>query len=265
MTYQQACERSGIPKSEAEILLADLLGSDRAWLIAHGTDEMPENIGRLLISRVMRRTSGEPVAYITGHQEFFGRTFIVDKNVLIPRPSTEALIELALDVLAGKVTDDVRDADTEIIVFAKLFADPKDVRIIVDVGTGSGCIAVTLAMETDRKIIATDLSRDALDIAKKNAKKFGAAVEFREGKDLEPVKDIENPFLVVSNPPYIPDNTELTKDVIDFEPCAALFGGRDGADVLREIVEQAKAHPMCRGVILECGAEQRELCFPVGN
>ena len=265
MTYQQACERSGIPKSEAEILLADLAKKDRAWLIAHGTDAIPANIQAAFQKSADRRKSGEPVAYITGHQEFFGREFIVNRSVLVPRPSTEALIELTLDVLAGKVSDDVRSADTEIIVFAKLFADPKDVQVIVDIGTGSGCIAVTLAKETDRKIIATDLSRNALDMAKRNAKTLGAHVEFREGKDVEPVQNLTVPFIVVSNPPYIPDNTELMKDVSDFEPKGALFGGHDGADILRRICAQAARHPLCRGIIIECREEQRDLCFPAGN
>lgn len=265
MTCKEACESSGILKSEAEILLADVLGKDRTWLISHEDESLPENIQREVFKRFERRKRGEPVAYIRGTQEFFGRTFIVDKSVLIPRPSTETLIALALDILAGKTDDLVRDADTEIVAFAQFFGETSDVKTLVDIGSGSGCIAVTLAKETPLNVIATDISPEALDVARRNAEKLQARVEFRLGKDLNPVADLSVPFFIVTNPPYIPDDAKLSRDVRDYEPATALFGGNDGADIVRRIAMQAQRHPFCRGIAMECRTEHRELCFPTAQ
>ena len=249
-------EATGISKLDAKVLLAALIQKDQAWMLAHPESEL--TLGDL--SRwgewLERREAGEPVAYITGAKEFYGRSFIVDPAVLIPRPSTETLIDLTLNLL--KTGEDmVKEADTQIVIAAKAFEDLKDVKHIVDVGTGSGCIAITLALEEPSlSVTATDISEGALIVAESNASMHDVSIDFRHGNLLEPMADFSSPFILVSNPPYIPEDEELMDDVIKFEPHSALFSGKDGADAIRKLVAQAKAHPLCLGIVLECREEQ---------
>ena len=213
-------EREGVeaPRLTAEVLLAHALGKDRTYLIAHATDRLTElawiHYGRWLHERM----SGKPTQYITRQQEFFGRPFRVEPGVLIPRPETEHLIEAAL-------------------------ALPLPDGPIVDVGTGSGCIAITLSLELKRTVFAVDLSARALEVARHNAQQLGAAVQFVEGDLLSAVRSAA---LVVSNPPYVPAGDELAREVRDWEPGLALFGGADGLDVWRRLVPQA-AHVLVPG------------------
>jgi len=108
-------------------------------------------------------------------------------------------------------------------------------------------------------VIATDISEDALRVAKKNAENHQAEIDFRSGDLLEPIQDLTEPFIIVSNPPYIPQSEELMRDVRDYEPKMALFGGKEGIDILEKLVDQAKNHPHCRGVVLELREEQVDL------
>lgn len=258
VTVERALKGSGIPREDAEILLATLLRVDRSWFIAHGANELSPMHWKKFQSWIDRRKNFEPVLYITGGIEFFGRSFRIDKRALIPRPSTEGLVSFALDFLkTGK--EEARELDSKILGVAKKLGDLSDVRTLVDIGTGSGCIAVTLALERpDFRVIATDISEDALSLAKENAALLGVAgrIQFRKGDGLQPIQNFSEPFLVVSNPPYIPRSRALPLDVADFEPRVALFGGRDGSEVLKSIVEDAKKHPQCRGFVLECEEEQ---------
>lgn len=262
MTIKDALRGSGLPSADAEVLLSRILGKDRPWLLAHGTDEVsPESWSRFT-AWVERRRKHEPVAYIIGEQEFYGRPFTVDKRVLIPRPATEGVVRRALQFLEdGK--DAMDEVDSGIVVVAKQIqraipsvsrGTTREVATIVDVGTGSGCISVTLALERpDLKVIATDISADALDVARMNAKRHGALdrVTFKEGSGLEPVHDLTEPFLLVSNPPYIPSENEIMMDVRDYEPHVALFGGISGDDVRDQLEKEAEAHPFCVGWIIE--------------
>jgi len=172
-----------------------------------------------------------------------------------------SLCSIALDLL-GKKSGPVRfqeDIDQDIIAAVHIWKQLDDVRCITDIGTGSGCIAVTIACERpDLRIIATDISTAALAIAAKNAAHLHAKerMAFAAGKNLEPLADIKEPFLIVSNPPYIPKGMMLDTDVMDFEPHGALFAGDDGADVLRDIVSAAKQHPYCVGYVIECRQDQ---------
>ncbi len=153
--------------------------------------------------------------------------------------------------------EETRALDSKIVGVQVLTGSLDDVTTIVDIGTGTGCIAITLALEhPGLHIIATDISEDALVIAKKNAKDLNAAIDFRCETLLDPLKDLSEPFLIVSNPPYIPSKRSVMKDVADYEPHSALFAGSDGLDVLRPLVQQALAHPLCRGIIVECEEEQ---------
>lgn len=250
MTVEEVLKSSGIDRLDAEVLLADLLGKSREWLVAHPKDEIDCSGWQ---ERVDRRKAYEPVAYIIENQEFYGRDFFVDERVLIPRPSTERLIDLAFDFL-GDSEDCIRSLDTKVIGFAKKFGDLSNVKTLVDICTGSGCIAITLALETDKKIIATDISSDALDVAKLNAKKHGVLdrIDFRLGDCADPILDISEPFVVVTNPPYVPEEEPLMADVSKFEPQLALFAGADGSEVVVKIYNSLKGLEQCSGCIIEC-------------
>lgn len=213
---QQLLEKGDIaaPRLTAEVLLAHAVGRDRSWLFAHSNDELKElwwiHYGRYLHQRL----NGKPTQYITGTQEFFGRDFRVTPDVLIPRPETEHVIEAAL-------------------------ARASDAARILDIGTGSGAISVTLSLETGKRIVATDVSMPALAVAAGNARRLKALVDF-VACDL--ASALRGPFdLIVSNPPYVPSAGKegLQKEVRDFEPQLALYGGADGGDVYRRLIPQA--------------------------
>jgi release factor glutamine methyltransferase len=204
----------GAPRLTAEVLLAHATGQDRTWLYAHATDELREvwwiHFGRYLHERMQ----GKPTQYITGRQEFFGREFRVTPDVLIPRPETEHLIESALGF-------------------------SKNTATILDIGTGSGAVAVTLALETKARIFATDISEAALRVAAENARRLDARVEF-VACDLAGA--IGGSFqLIVSNPPYVPrdDQSTIQREVRDFEPGVALYGGGDGLAIYRRLIPDA--------------------------
>ncbi len=196
------------PRLTAEVLLAHALGRERSYLYAHSTDRLPElawiHFGRWLHERLQ----GKPTQYITRRQEFYGRDFEVGPGVLIPRPETEHVIEAVLSL-------------------------PKIAGPIVDVGTGSGCIAITLSLELRRSTIACDIA--PMDIARRNAKRLEAGVHFFYGDLLMAVRTAS---LVVTNPPYIPSGDTLSREVAAWEPHRALFAGSDGLDAWRRIIEQ---------------------------
>jgi len=215
---------------------------DRAWLYAHGNDELIEvwwiHYGRYLHQRI----KGEPTQYITGRQEFYGREFRVTRDVLIPRPETEHLVEAAV-ARGGKN--------------------------ILDVGTGSGAIAVSLALETKARVTASDVSLAALRVALRNAQALGARVDF-VACDLG-AAFIEGSFdLVVSNPPYIAgrDRASLQTEVRDHEPALALFGGEDGLAVYRRLIPEAMRLLRPAGwLMMELGDAEavREMCAGWGD
>jgi release factor glutamine methyltransferase len=236
---QQLLEDAKITEARltAEVLLMRATGHDRAWLYAHGNDELVElwwiHYGRYLHQRI----KGEPTQYITGRQEFYGREFRVTPDVLIPRPETEHLVEAAL----------THSAET-----------------ILDIGTGSGAIAVTLALETKARVLATDVSLAALRIAQQNAHTLNAPVAF-VACDLGAAFADGAFDLVVSNPPYIPrrDRASLQPEVRDHEPALALFGGENGVAVYRRLIPEAARLLRPGGwLIMELGdaAAVREMC-----
>lgn len=270
-TVQELLRSSPIDRLDAEILLSFVVQKDRSWLLGH-TDLVLDKQQRAQYQTLeKRRLSGEPIAYITGIREFYGRDFIATPDVLIPRPSTEVLIDETLRFLESPSDREV-EADTDVIVacrnFQKLIAHTSTMLstgsaqlIAIDIGTGSGCIAVTLALENPHlRMIAIDISEEALDVAKKNAQKHNVAdrIEFLQGDLLAPVEKLDTPFVVISNPPYIPDDEKLEKTVRDFEPHAALFAGEDGGDTVRKLYAQAKSHPKCYGIVFECRSDHRD-------
>ena len=225
--------REGIvhPRLTAEVLLGHAVHCDRTYFYAHPEQELREvewlHYGRYLDERM----KGKPTQYITRVQDFYGREFKVSRDVLIPRPETELLVEIAAKRAHG---------------------------VIVDIGTGSGVIAVTLSLELNRRVIATDLSFEALEIAKSNAVKLGANVDFVEGDLFKCIADGVADF-VVSNPPYVPlaDRPTLQREVRDWEPSLALFGGQNGLCVYERLIPEAWRVLKPGGALaLELGAGQ---------
>ena len=246
-------------RRDAELLLCHALGRDRAWLLAHTNNGIEVEQGERYDALLIRRATGEPIQYITGETEFYGLPFLVTPDVLIPRPETEQLVE-------------------KVIELAVSLQSPR----IVDVGTGSGAIAVSLAdalkghdfsrAETQQNdvgalapagrpsttITATDLSAPALTIARENATRNQTTLRFLQGDLLTPVAD-EQFEIVVSNPPYVPDpdRPTLAVEVRDHEPALALFAGQDGLDIYRRLIPQAFAHLVPGGfLVLEISYNQ---------
>ena len=227
------------PRMNAELLLRFVLNCDRAYLFAHPERELTEQEESQYQSALAERSRGRPAQYITGHQEFWGMDLIVTPAVLIPRPETEHVIETVLEL---GVAERSRALGKKAASGAGAAADISPTRI-VDVGTGSGAIALALAKELpDAEIHATDISRAALEIARANAARHQLElVHFRQA-DL--VGDLIPPFdLVVSNPPYVGESEEdqVQLEVRKFEPRSAVFAGPTGTEVIARLIPQARA------------------------
>jgi len=230
------------PRLEAEVLLSGILSFQRTKLIIHNDSPVSPEALQRFVEWVELRRRGYPVAYLTGEKEFYGEPFLVTRDVLIPRPETELLID-------------------EVVRHAS--ADRLAAPMILDMGTGCGNIAVTLArMLPGASLFAVDISEDALTVAKDNAKRHGveSRIVFLHGDLFEPVEDLDVAFdLLVSNPPYI-GTSEL--DAVDpgvaaFEPSGALFAGSDGLDALRRIIQGAPGLLKKGGLLsLEIGYRQ---------
>ncbi len=256
MTLQEILDASGTEKVDRELLAGFVLGQSRSWVLAHGTDALTENDCKNLRAVLERRKNCEPLALLTGTKEFFGREFIVSKDTLIPRPATEKIVEKVLQFLRN---DEVKteEIDSGISAYVCRFSDTP-IETVLDIGTGCGCIAITLALEgVTQSMIAIDTSQAALAIAMKNAKKLGAHnVQLTKGDGVNVVRNFHRPFLLVSNPPYIPEGTKLEKTVQDFEPHSALFAGPDGLNVITPLLIAARGNKNCVGVIVEMRTEQ---------
>lgn len=261
MTVGNALRLSGLHSADAELLMAHVLSQSRTWVLGHGNEELTSEQEGRWQSVVARRLLHEPVAYITGQKEFYGRIFAVSPAVLIPRPATEILISQTLKMLNGE-EGTVIDADADIVVWSEQVHANIIPTTVIDGGTGSGCIAITLACELPHiKLVACDTSDDALVLAQKNARAHNVAdrIDFRKESMMETVNNMHEPFVLVSNPPYIPSDETLMADVRDFEPHQALFAGKKGADVLHPLVKTAGQNPQCAGFIVECREEQIKL------
>lgn len=230
------------PRMNAELLLRFTLDVDRAYLYAHPERELSEEEQARYDEVLRQRGRGIPAQYITGHQEFWGMDFIVTPAVLIPRPETEHLIETVIELANDEAFAEVRGLKSEVR--------------IVDVGTGSGCIAVALAKELlNAKIHATDISPDALEIAEANAARnqMQARIHFHDADLLRGIE--ENSFdFVVSNPPYVGESEEdqVQLEVRKFEPRNAVFAGETGLEVIERLIPEAQRVLKPRGwLILE--------------
>ena len=223
-------------RRDAELLLLHVTGLTRAELMTHPNRELSESQMSAYRAAIARRARNEPVQYITGTQEFYGRSFAVTPAVLIPRPETEHLVESAL----------------------ALHPAPKR---ILDIGTGSGILAITLALELPNAIvIATDTSAEALAVARQNAAALGAIdrIHFVESDLFAALAD-ERFDCIVANPPYVATDEVLEPQVRDYEPVTALYAGEDGLALYRRLIPQAFEHLEPGGhLLLEIGQGQRD-------
>jgi len=228
-----------IPQKEVEILLLHILGQNVIWLHINYNKECTNNISKQLEKLVKKRATNFPMEYITLKASFYGETFNVAQNVLIPRPQTEILVEKAIEILST-------------------LDNPK----IVEVGTGSGIISVMLALEVPNiSIIAVDINDDALALAKSNAKKFNIEDKITFVKsDIFNDVDVQNFDMCISNPPYIKNNYKLPLNV-KHEPSNALFGGDDGDELLKKIID-ATYNNKIKYLYCEMGYDQKE---PLGK
>lgn len=226
-------------KRDAETLLLHLIGKNKAWLMAHANEDFAGCTAIRYASLLERRRKGEPIQYITGETEFYGLPFRVTPDVLVPRPETELLVE-------------------RFGTMVPLFPKPR----IVDIGTGSGAIAIALAHDwPGAQIAAIDISNSALDLALSNARRIGFAdrIRFLQGDLLAPVSG-ETFDIIVSNPPYVPaaDRDSLSVEVRDHEPALALFAGNNGLGIYRRLIPAAFAALAPGGFIaLEIGHGQQ--------
>jgi release factor glutamine methyltransferase len=241
----QILNSAGVPdaRREAGSLLSFVLGKDRTFLISHGEDPVDDDSSGQFQEIVERRASGEPLQYITGVQDFFGREFRVTLDVLIPRPETELLVEAAIEVVGG------------------LGSSP----LICDVGTGSGCIALTLLCEIrNARAVAIDKSPAALEIAKLNARTLGISERsvFAVSDCFDSLDANEYQFdLIVSNPPYVSAALMggLQREVRDHEPLIALSPGPDGLSIIRRLLDESPGFLKDHGhLIMEIGFDQGE-------
>lgn len=261
MTIREIIGQSSIDRIDTELILTHVLKKSRSWLLAHDEEESSLQQKNQCMRLFKRRQNKEPLAYIICSKEFYGREFYVTKDVLIPRPATEGLIDLTLGFLK-KPERRIVKLDAGIIGIAKPFNPSTLQPCIVDIGTGSGCIAITLALEgCTQKIIGVDISKKAREVAEKNRKKFGTKnVHFVVQDGIEFVGSMKQPFLLVSNPPYVASGTTLEKTVVEFEPHGALFAGKDGMDIIRPLLKAAKGNKKCIGVILEMTSDMLHSC-----
>jgi release factor glutamine methyltransferase len=252
----------------AELLLLHVATRDRTWLYSHPEENLPQEITDRFFALIARRAEGEPTQYLTGKQEFWGLEFEVTPDVLIPRPETEHVIEVALDRLALRELRAGRPQKTI----------GEGLRI-ADIGTGSGCIAIALAKELPKaEFVATDISRAALEVAGRNAVRHGVGgrIRFvqgdlleRSGEEWMTSGESAVPLLfdlVASNPPYIGRREEptLAREVRDHEPEIALFGGEEGYELYGELIAQAASNLKPGGLlVLELGHDSLPAVQPL--
>ena len=227
---------------KVKMILSDTLNKEKEYLLVHDQDELDEDILKVFDERLNKLISGKPIQYILNKQDFMGLHFYVDENVLIPQPDTENLVE-------------------EVIKISKTLKMNKEQLKVLDMCTGSGAIAVSLSKYIDKALIyASDISINALDVAKKNAKSNSLDITFIHSDLFNDIETSNQFDIIVSNPPYI--ETEVIKSLskeVQEEPIIALDGGKDGLDFYREIIKCAKEYLIKDGYLaLEIGYDQKD-------
>jgi release factor glutamine methyltransferase len=234
---------STTPRLDAEVLVSSALGKTRSWTLAHHDFMISQAELSRLNKQLKRRLGGEPIAYIHASSEFYGREFVVNKNTLIPRPESENIVDLLLN--------EIRSTDKE------------QPLTVVDIGTGSGCLIVSAAAEIAKQIspthtktyfVATDISAEALKIARTNAEKHSVKIEFYSGSLLEPITSqlalsATGQLYILANLPYVPDSYQINSGAMH-EPKLALYGGPDGLDLYRDMFAQLSTLPNKNVVVI---------------
>lgn len=236
--FIRALSAPSLPRNETRILLAHVLHREHAWLVAHDDYEFTLGEFAQINALTARRAAGEPIAYLVGERDFYGRTFRCTPAALIPRPETELLIDRALLHLPAS---------------APLH--------ILDVGTGTGCIAITIALERPNAMVAaSDISPDALALAQDNARQLNANVTFMQSNWLSAIPLVMRFDVILSNPPYIvPGDPHLSQGDLRFEPAIALADAVDGLESYRQLARGAWHHLQAGGMlIVEHGYDQGE-------
>lgn len=209
----------GTARLDSQLLLGDELGQDRSWLLAHLDVPITEETKQKLDSLLQERAKHIPLAYIRGKTEFYGREFIIDRRVLEPRPESETMIDILKHLTQA-------DQPTQII----------------DVGTGSGALAITAKLELPKaNVVATDIDPGCLEVAQANAQKHHVSIDFAQGDLLQPVSLSQSQLIItLANLPYVPDDYQVNLAALH-EPRTAIFGGADGLDPYRKLFEQANS------------------------
>ena len=239
--FLRALCSTGVPRNEVRLLLAHVLHREPAWLVAHDDHEFTVGELEQIHALTARRATGEPIAYLLGARDFYGRSFRCSPAALIPRPETELLIDRALASLVTLATD----AATSVL----------------DVGTGTGCIAISIALERPNAMVtAIDISPDALTLARENAQQLGAPAAFIQSNWFSALPPDARFDLILSNPPYIvPGDAHLTQGDLRFEPPIALADAVDGLESYRQLARGALLHLKSGGrLIVEHGYDQGE-------
>lgn len=240
--YEKLCDQNDVPRETVMAYLVELSQQERYNLYANFREEMPEDLRNSFEAGMARILKQEPMAHVLGYSWFYGYKFIVNEDVLIPRPETE---ELCANILARM----------------DQYFSKNETIYCVDVGTGSGAIAITLCKEEPHvHMMATDISQEALVTARKNAQMNEADVQFMAGDMLQPlIAQKKKVDVLVCNPPYIPQEEKMEKSVVDFEPHVALFGGEDGLKFYREIFADCQKVLKDKAFMaFEMGWDQRE-------
>ena len=240
------------PKLDSEVLMAHLLSCTRAQIYAHPERLLTEDERKSYERLVIRRCQDEPVAYLIGEKAFYGLDLMVDQRVLIPRPETELLVDMVLDVALQYDTPPSHERNGSQL-------EPRRF-LVADIGTGSGAVAVAvIANSASAFVFAVDISPDALNVARANAQRHGQEqrIQFLQGDLLEPLPQAVD--LIAANLPYVAANewSRLALDIVNYEPAQALLGGADGLDFIRRLLQQAPERLLPGGVLLlEVGASQ---------
>lgn len=234
VTARTLAPTSTSPRLDAEVLLCDALSQNKAWLLSRGDDVVDESVLHSLSQQVKRRAQGEPLAYIRGFAEFYGRTFNVNQHVLVPRPESEAMIDLLVDKWR--------------------VASGDQMSLIIDVGAGSGAVGITAALELQKlstfdlrpTTTLIDIDPNCLKVAKKNAKTHGVEAKFLCGNLLEPyyaLNSSPSALVLLANLPYVPEDYNIN-NAAKHEPALALFAGHDGLDLYRELFAQMRSQSL---------------------
>lgn len=228
-----ALEHAGVttPRLDAEVLLAHVLGVDRSWLIAHDEDEIPSDGARKCEALIARRLTREPVAYIVGRKEFYGRSFMVTPDVLIPRPESEGMIDLLKDIVPRGASSRQR---------------------VVDVGCGSGCLGISAKLELpELDVSLADISPGALTVAQKNATQLGADVTIVQSDLLAAFSPLPSSLfnLILANLPYVSRDWDASPEIAH-EPSIALFAKDNGLQLIKKCIQQASQALSVGGYLL---------------